>query len=160
MGAAYTLTVSNAAGAAPTSGTVTVTESVPLGLTLASMSGSGWTCASGGVTCTRTDPLAGGTSHATIAVKVNVANNAPASVTNQVNVSYGGWTSANAMDATTIVSPCAVTNDGSASVADVQKVINEALGNVKAVDDLNQDGVVNSVDLEIVINAVLGHGCY
>ena len=77
-----------------------------------------------------------------------------------MNVSYGGWTSANAMDVTTIVSPCAVTNDGSASVADVQKVINEALGIVRAIDDLNKDGVVNSVDLQIVMNAVLGRGCY
>jgi uncharacterized repeat protein (TIGR01451 family) len=42
--AAYTVTVSNASGAAPSSGTVTVTDNVPSGLTLVSMSGSGWTC--------------------------------------------------------------------------------------------------------------------
>src|ERR1035438_6355721 len=44
-GATYTVTVSNAAGAGPTSGTVTVTESVPTGLTLVSMSGGAtWNC--------------------------------------------------------------------------------------------------------------------
>ena len=90
---------------------------------------------------------------------VNVANNASPSVVNQVNVSYGGWTSPNASDPTTIVSPCALTQDGSAGVADVQKVVNEALGASQAVDDLNQDGVVNAVDVQIVINAVLTLGC-
>ena len=40
----YSLTASNAANAGPTAGTVTVTEILPSGLTLSSMSGSGWTC--------------------------------------------------------------------------------------------------------------------
>src|SRR5262249_1728884 len=40
QGAVYTVTVSNAASAGPTSGTVTVTESVPAGLTLVSMAGT------------------------------------------------------------------------------------------------------------------------
>src|SRR5260370_24722475 len=43
VGATYTVTVSNA-GNAGTSGTVTVTETAPTGLTVTSMSGSGWTC--------------------------------------------------------------------------------------------------------------------
>ena len=42
--AAYTVTVSNQAGATPTNGVVTVTETVPTGLTLVSMAGTGWTC--------------------------------------------------------------------------------------------------------------------
>jgi hypothetical protein len=29
----------------------------------------------------------------------------------------------------------------------------------QAVDDLNQDGVVNAADVQIVINAALGLGC-
>jgi uncharacterized repeat protein (TIGR01451 family) len=37
----YTVTVSNAAGASATSGNVVVTETVPSGLKLASMNGSG-----------------------------------------------------------------------------------------------------------------------
>ncbi len=54
-GATYTVTVSNASGAAATSGTVTVTDTLPSGLTLVSLAGTGWTCA---VSCTRADVLA------------------------------------------------------------------------------------------------------
>lgn len=93
-------------------------------------------------------------------VSVNVANRAGPSAINQVNVSYGGWTSPSALDPTMIVSPCAITNDSIAGVADVQKAINEALGVNQAVDDLNQDGTVNLVDVQIVVNAVLGKGCF
>jgi uncharacterized repeat protein (TIGR01451 family) len=155
----YSVTVSNVLGAGPTNGTVTVTETVPNGLALYSMAGTGWICPSGGVSCTRTDSLAAGTSYPSIAITVSVANNAPVSVINQVNVSVGGWTSYNASDATAIVSPCALTQDGRAGLADVQNVIDEALGVTQAVDDLNQDGVVNAADVQIVINAALGLGC-
>ena len=45
-GATYSLTVSNANGVGPTSGTVTVTETVPAGMTLVSMNGGvTWNCA-------------------------------------------------------------------------------------------------------------------
>src|SRR5204863_256346 len=65
--ATYTVTVSNAAGAGPTSGTVTVTETVPTGLTLMSMSGTGWTCpGTAANNCTRTNSLAGGASYPAI----------------------------------------------------------------------------------------------
>ena len=42
--ATYQVTVTNAANAGTTSGVVTVTESVPSGLLLVSMTGTGWTC--------------------------------------------------------------------------------------------------------------------
>src|ERR1700690_2406446 len=54
-GAIYTVTVSNAPSAGPTSGVVTVTDTVPTGLTLVSMVGGGWACSSD--TCTRSDLL-------------------------------------------------------------------------------------------------------
>ena len=57
-GALYTVTVSNAPSAASTSGTVTVTENLPSGLSLVSMSGSNWSCT--GNVCTRGDSLAAG----------------------------------------------------------------------------------------------------
>jgi len=44
IGDIYTVRVSNAAGAGQTSGPVTVTENLPSGLNLVSMSGTGWTC--------------------------------------------------------------------------------------------------------------------
>ncbi len=71
VNASYTVTVSNAAGADATSGTVTVTDTVPSGLTLVTMAGTGWTCAVI-PTCTRTDALAGGSSYPAITVTVNV----------------------------------------------------------------------------------------
>src|SRR5690349_16040160 len=49
---AYTLTVSNA-GPGATTGTITVTDTLPAGLTFASGTGSGWSCSANGqaVTC-------------------------------------------------------------------------------------------------------------
>jgi uncharacterized repeat protein (TIGR01451 family) len=84
--ATYTLTVSNLAGA-PTSGTVTVTENLPTGLTLVSMSGTAWTCSA--ISCTRTDGLLPGAQYPTITVTVSVASNAPLLVTNKVSVDGG-----------------------------------------------------------------------
>jgi uncharacterized repeat protein (TIGR01451 family) len=101
-GATYTSTVSNAASSGPTSGTVTVTETVPPGLTLVSMAGTGWTCPAGGAACTRNDVLAAGASYPAITVTVNVASNAPPLVTNQVSVS-GSGAAATASDPTTIL---------------------------------------------------------
>jgi uncharacterized protein (TIGR03437 family) len=108
VNATYTVTVTNSASAGPTSGTVTVTENVPSGLTLVSMSGTGWTCPSGTASCTRADVLTAGSSYPPIAATVNVLLNAPAQVTNQVSVSGGSSASASATDATN-VAPCTVT---------------------------------------------------
>ena len=87
QGATYTVTVSNAASAGPTSGTVTVTDTIPSGLTLVSMAGPGWTCAAN--TCTRNDVLNGGSSYPAITVTVNVASNASSPQVN--SVSDFGW---------------------------------------------------------------------
>ena len=106
--AAYSVTVSNLAGAASTAGTVIVTESIPTGLTLASMAGTNWDC-SGVTTCVRSDALAGGSSYPPITVTVGVASNAPASLTNQVALSGGGSLAASASDVTTIIVPQAQT---------------------------------------------------
>ncbi len=98
--ATYTVTVSNQTGVSATSGTVTVTDTPPTGLTLVSMTGMNWTCVAS--TCTRSDPLAGGSSYPAITVTVNVASNAPSQVTNQVAVSGGGSATANAADPATV----------------------------------------------------------
>jgi uncharacterized repeat protein (TIGR01451 family) len=100
-GAAYTITVSNT-GSAASSGLVTVGDTLPAGLSLVSMAGSGWTCPSSGTTCTRSDVLSPGSSYPPITVTVNVSGNAPSQVTNQVTVSGGGSASANAAVPTTI----------------------------------------------------------
>lgn len=98
--ASYSITVSNAANAGATVGLVTVTENPPAGLTLVSMSGSGWNC--GTNSCTRSDGLGGGLSYSPIAVTVNVAANASSPQVNQVGVSGGGSAPASASDSTVI----------------------------------------------------------
>ncbi len=101
-GAQYTVAVTNAAGAATSSGLVTVTETVPAGLTLVSMAGTGWTCPAPGATCTRSDALNGGSGYPPVTVTVNVAPGAAAQVTNQVSVSGGGSATASTTDPTTV----------------------------------------------------------
>jgi uncharacterized repeat protein (TIGR01451 family) len=91
VGATYSITATNS-GSAATSGTVTVVDTLPAGLTATAISGTGWSCVLGTLTCTRSDALAAGSSYPVITVTVNVANNAPASVTNSVSVSGGGQT--------------------------------------------------------------------
>jgi uncharacterized repeat protein (TIGR01451 family) len=118
QGATYTVTVKNT-GAASTNGTtVTVTEAVPSGLTLASMSGSGWTCAN--PSCTRTDALTAGSSYPTITVTVNVAANATSPQANAVSVSGGGSVNANTTDSTTIITAALSITKSTASTSFTQ----------------------------------------
>jgi uncharacterized protein (TIGR03437 family) len=97
----YTLSVTNAISAGATSGAVTVTNLLPAGLTVRSISGSGWTCS--GSSCTRSDALSGGASYPPITVTVNVSATALAQVTNQVSVSGGGAATTGSADLTLIV---------------------------------------------------------
>ncbi len=102
-GATFSVLVSNAAGAGPTAGAVTVREKVSLGLTLLSMSGSGWNCS--GNACTRNDLLPPGLSYPPIAVAVGVAADAPSQVTNEVAVSGGDSPAAAAGDMAVVILP-------------------------------------------------------
>jgi uncharacterized repeat protein (TIGR01451 family) len=112
-GATYTIIVDNTTGLAPTSGTVTVTETVPSGLTLTLMAGTGWTCPGlgGANTCDRSDALATGASYQPITATVSVGAVAASPQVNAVAVSGGGATSANATDSTTIASSCPTGGD-------------------------------------------------
>jgi len=87
----FTIVVSNAPGAALSAGTVTVTDTMPAGLTATAASGTGWTCTAGSVvTCTRVDVLNPGASYPPITVSANLAANAPSTITNTATVSGGG----------------------------------------------------------------------
>ncbi len=88
-GAVYTITVSNV-GSSATTAAVTVIDTLPGALAPTAMSGTGWTCTLATLTCTRTDVLAAGTSYPPVALTVNVAASAPASVVNIATVSGGG----------------------------------------------------------------------
>ena len=96
-GATYTVTVSTTAR--PSTGQITVTDSLPAGLTMTSMTGAGWSCSFTDTagTCTRSDVLAPNANYP-ITVTVNVAVDAASSVTNQVSVVGGGSLGATAAD--------------------------------------------------------------
>lgn len=89
QGKTYTITVTNN-GDGSTNGLVTVTDSLPAGLTATNLSGTGWSCTLATLTCTRSSALDSGLSYPNITLTVNVAVNAPEEVTNQVTVSGGG----------------------------------------------------------------------
>jgi hypothetical protein len=157
--AVFAVTVGNAAGSGPTSGPVTVTETVPNGLTLMGMSGGPtWNC-SVPASCTTNAVLNGGSTYPPIAVTLSVPYNAPASIANQIGVSNGASATAGASAPTVILSACDVTQTSSTSVTDVQQIINEALGVAPPANDLNGDSIVNVLDVKIVMNAVMGLGC-
>lgn len=107
IGATYTITVSNV-GAGPTAGAVTVTDTIPSSLTATAITGTGWSCTIATASCVRTDPLAASTSYPKIAVTVNVAANAPSTVTNTATVSGGDeldLANDTAIDVTTVTLP-------------------------------------------------------
>jgi uncharacterized repeat protein (TIGR01451 family) len=106
VGATYTVTVNNIGAASkPAASLVTVTDTVPSGLTILAMSGAGWTCAI--PSCTRSDALAAAASYPPITVTVSVAGNATSPLVNNVAVTTAAAESnaANnsAADSTTIV---------------------------------------------------------
>jgi uncharacterized repeat protein (TIGR01451 family) len=106
----YTVTVTNV-GDLASSGTVTVTETPPPGLTVTTLSGGGWTCTVATRTCTRSDPLAPGVSYSSITVTVSVDPGvAPGTVANVAGVSSTfdpNTTNNTATDPTIIAAPAA-----------------------------------------------------
>jgi uncharacterized protein (TIGR03437 family) len=103
--ATYMLVVANPAAAPTSAGTVTVTDTVPSGLTLLSLSGQGWSCPAGSgasQSCTRGDPLQPGAIYPPITVVVKVAPDAVSPVVNNATVT-GGWSgNSAASDSTSI----------------------------------------------------------
>ena len=89
LGAIYNVVVTNA-GNISTSGTSTLVDTLPAGLTATAIAGAGWTCTLATLTCTSAAVVAAGASFPAITVTVNVAPNAPATLTNLVTVSGGG----------------------------------------------------------------------
>ncbi|WP_291429656.1 DUF11 domain-containing protein [Deinococcus sp.] len=87
----FTLRVSNA-GPASTTGTVTLTDTLPAGMTAQSISGPGWTCSLSPLRCTRTDALSSGGSYPDVTLSVLVS--AGGTYTNAASVSGGGETAA------------------------------------------------------------------
>ncbi|HXD81417.1 MAG TPA: sortase [Candidatus Acidoferrum sp.] len=113
--ATYTLTAHNSGGG-PTTGTVTVTDVLPAGLTPTAVAGSGWTCpvpSGQTVSCTRSDSIGAGASYPVIRITVTVLSSAPGAITNVATVSGGGETNAandTASDPTNIISLAGLPN--------------------------------------------------
>jgi uncharacterized repeat protein (TIGR01451 family) len=90
IGAQYTLTASNT-GQTASSGLVTVTDNLPVGLTATAAGGTGWACTVGApTTCTRGDALAAGASYPSITLTLDVSSQASTPLTNSVTVTGGG----------------------------------------------------------------------
>jgi uncharacterized repeat protein (TIGR01451 family) len=88
-GALFVIGIANV-GTGDTAGVVTVTDTLPTGLTATAIAGSGWTCTLATVSCTRADVLAAGASWPNIFVTVTVAEDAPANMMNIATVTGGG----------------------------------------------------------------------
>ena len=103
----YTLTIANAGESAST-GTVTVTDVLPLGLSYIAATGTGWICSNADevVTCVNPAPIDTGAS-STIALTVEVGSSAWPGVTNLATVSNEGDRniSNNIIGEPTVVSP-------------------------------------------------------
>ena len=156
----YTITVSNAAGVEREDNAVTVTDTLPAGLTYNSSSGTGWSCSSAGqvVTCTHAPTINPGASLPALSIVVNVAESAAASVTNSVTVSSASYevvtTNNTATDVTATLDPNVSTstktvvdlNGGEASPGDTLRytiTVTESAGgqarNVSVADDVPDD---------------------
>ncbi len=90
QGAVYTLTVGNT-GTGATSGPITVTDALPVGLSFVSGTGAGWSCSASGqtVTCIGSTSIPASGASA-ITLTVNVAGNAGSPLTNVAQASGGG----------------------------------------------------------------------
>jgi uncharacterized repeat protein (TIGR02543 family) len=88
--AEWDITVSNAATSSSTSGAVTVYDALPMGYTLSSYAGTGWSCSgTTTATCMSSQGVGGGASFDTLALTVDVPTNSPSSVSNTA-LAWGG----------------------------------------------------------------------
>ena len=104
IGDKYTLLVMNL-GVAASTGVVTLTNTLPAGLTATALSGAGWSADLNSLSCTRADSLAAGAGYPPITLTVNVSTGASTSLTNTATISGGGDTNLannSASDPTTV----------------------------------------------------------
>ena len=90
--AVYTIPVSNASPYGPTNGLVTINDTLPVGITPITATGTGWSCSISGqtVSCTRSDSLAAASAYPSISLTASVSQSAPATLTNTATVAGGG----------------------------------------------------------------------
>ena len=100
--ASYTMTITNAGGLSEP-GPLAIVDTLPTGLSLASFSGSGWSCSTAGqvVSCTKTGSLAAGVAATPLVLNVNVSPTAVGVMTNTATGSGTGGDSNAANDTAT-----------------------------------------------------------
>jgi len=136
--ASYTIPVSNLSPYGITSGTVTVNDTLPLGLTPTSASGTGWSCgiASQTVSCVDSNVLAANSFYPSITINANVAPTAPSTVTNTALVSGGGEIN--------------LSNDSATDIATVVSVADLSVTNAASPDPVAAGGSI--IYTQIVTN--------
>ena len=87
--ATYNIAVSNI-GTGPTTGQVTVNNTLSGGVTAVSLGGQGWNCVLSTLVCTRTDALAAGSNYPQITLIANIASGPPRWIIAGATVSGGG----------------------------------------------------------------------
>jgi uncharacterized repeat protein (TIGR01451 family) len=168
IGFVYTITVQNVGNAA-TSGLVTVSDTLPAGLTATGVSGGGWSCSGGATpTCTRSDALGAGASYPPITLTVNVAANAPANITNTATVSGGGDinTANNTASDPTLVVPAgggadlaiAKTHAGNARAGQIGFVYTITVNNVGTIASSGTVTVTDLLPPKLTATAISGAG--
>ncbi len=160
----YTLTAANS-GVGPTVGPVTVTDTLPSGLTSVAISGTGWTCTLSTLSCTRSDVLAQGSSYPAITVTVNVALNAPSSVTNIATVAGGGESNTSndsASDVTSINAGPDITiaksHTGSFAQGQTGATYSITVSNIGGTASYGLVGVTDSLPTGLTATAISGTG--
>jgi len=156
------LTISNV-GTVSSSGTVTVTDTLPTGLTpTAANTGTinGWSVSTSGqtVTATRSDVLAATTAFAVLPITVSVTNTATSSLSNTASVSGGGETNLGNDSSTDTIAIAAVTNTPFEDWRQTYFGTIGISGDYAYNADYNHDGVENLMKYALGINPISGSG--
>jgi hypothetical protein len=135
-----TLTISNVGSTTSTTNLLTVTATLPAGLTSTGMSGTGWVTNANGLSCTRSNTLVAGASHPVITLNVAVATNAAATLQPTFTISGGGdgYASNNTVTSTvTTISPADSwrtqyfgTTNNSGAAADTNSYAGDGIANL------------------------------
>lgn len=74
-------------------------------------------------------------------------------------IGSGSTSGSSVATTTSLVTACDVQGNATAGVADVHTIVSQALGASSPANDVNNDGVINVTDIQLVINAASGQGC-
>lgn len=113
----YTLTPSNVSPTTPTTGAITIVDTVPAGMTPTAASGAGWSCVIAGqtVTCTSSNVMAASATGNPLIVHVSVANGLSGQVLINTAVISGGGEPSGFEGNNTASDPTPIANSASLS---------------------------------------------